>query len=103
MGSTRRLLKFVKEYFNNYVPDKTIKESILIENPKPTNLCSPRKLHDFLSELLKEKNKTSELASEATLEKVSNKTLNIMGPLSKLWLEVEKVTSHEGDEEPPCL
>ena len=56
-----------------------------------------------MSELLKEKKKTSELASEATLEKVSNKTLDIMGPLSKLWLEVEKVTSHEGDEEPPCL
>ena len=32
------LLKFVKKYFNNYVPDKTIKESILIENPRPTNL-----------------------------------------------------------------
>ena len=50
------------------------------------------KLDDFLSELLKEKKKTSELASDATLKKVSNKTLDIMGPLSKLWLEWKKVT-----------
>lgn len=40
---------------------------------------------------------------EATVEKIGNKTLDIMGSLSRLWLAVGKVTKHTGEDEPARL
>ena len=38
-----------------YIPEKDVKEVILIKTPRPENLESVKKLDDYLQELLKQK------------------------------------------------
>ena len=92
------LEEYLKENFEKYIPDKNIKESILTPNPRPDNMVSERKLDGYLHELLKERKKSQELAVDATLEKVQNKTDDIMGPLARLWTSVNEVVTG-GDSE----
>ena len=98
------MLTYVKENFEKYIPEKYIKDGILLNNPRPQNLVQAKKLDDYLITLMKDKHKTQELTVETTLEKIQNRNLDVMGPLSKLWQAVDTVTSHkEGEEEPPQL
>ena len=41
--------------------------------------------------MLLEANKSRELEQHRSLEKIQQKVLNIMGPLSKLWVRVDEV------------
>lgn len=52
------VLEFVNEYFNNYVPDKTVKESILLEYQRPDNLPAVKTVEKFFADNLKEKKKS---------------------------------------------
>jgi len=97
------MAEYVKENFDNFIPEKSVKEAVFVPNPRPDNLVPGEKLDEFLSDLTKERRKNTELAFEAILEKVQNKNLDIMGPLARLWLAVEKVNNHKGDEPPPQL
>jgi len=97
------MAEYVKENFENFIPEKNVKEAVLVPNPRPDNLVPAK---EFLSDLMKERKKYTELALEATLEKVQNKNLDVMGPLTRLWLAVEKVNNHkegESDDPPPQL
>lgn len=94
---------YVKENFERYILEKKIKEAILTRNPRPNNLVPAKKLDEYLHTLMKEKKKHQELTVEATLEKIQNHNLDVIGPLAKLWLAVDKVTNHVGDENSPNL
>ena len=65
----------------------------MIKTPRPENLDPVKKLDDYLQELLKQKKKPQDIAIDNTLEKAKDKVLDIMGPLSKLWVMVEQVSS----------
>ena len=65
----------------------------MIKTPRPENLDPVKKLDDYLQELLKQKNRPQDITIDNTLEKVQDKVLEIMGPLSKLWVMVEQVNS----------
>ena len=52
---------FVHVYFDNYVPENTVRERLLDENPRPDNLVSAKKTDDFLSDILKEKKKKKQV------------------------------------------
>ena len=52
--------------------------------PKADNLDNVKKLDDFLREILKEKRKRNEQNIENVLEKLQRKTVDVVGPLSKL-------------------
>ena len=45
-------------------------------------------MDELLRDLLKEKNKNS-LAVDEILGKIQERTLSVMGPLSKVWLKLE--------------
>ena len=94
---------YIRENFERYIPEKKIKEAILTRNPRPNNLVPVKKLDEYLHTLMKEKRKYQELTVEATLKKIQNRNLDVMGPLAKLWLAVDKVTNHVEDENPPKL
>ena len=49
---------YANKYFEEYVPEDSLKEAILCQNPVPDNLDNVKKLDDFLKEILKEKRKT---------------------------------------------
>ena len=80
-----------------FFQDKNLKGCILNENPVPTNIPKPRKLDEYYKELLEENRAKTELTLDGTLEKIQSKTLNIMGPLSKLWFRFEEALAQENN------
>ena len=82
-----------KKYFEEYVPEDSLKEAILFPNPVPDNLDNVKKLDDFLRDILKEKRKTNKQNIENVLEKLQQKTVDVIGPLSKLWNILEETKS----------
>ena len=53
----------------------------------------PKVIDDYLKEMLWEAKKSRELEQDQSLEKIQQKVLNIMEPLSKLWVGVDEVKS----------
>ena len=43
---------------------------------------------DYLKELLEERHKFKELTLDKTLQKLQEKTINVMGPLATVWMAV---------------
>ena len=80
----KSMANYANKYFEEYVPEDSLKEVILCQNPVPDNLDNVKKLDDFLRDILKEKRKTDEQNIENVLEKLQRKTVDVMGPLSKL-------------------
>ena len=80
-----------------FVQDRNLKDSILNENPVPTNITKLRKLDEYYKELLEENSAKSELALDSTQEKIQSKTLNIMWPLSKLFSRFDQVLAQENN------
>ena len=60
--------------------DADIKQQILLTNPVPENLNKAKKLGEFVKDILKEKHKQKGVDQDATL----SKSIDVMGPLSKL-------------------
>jgi len=79
------------ELFENYIPDKEVKEAVLLQNPCPENLHPVKKMDDFLEDLLKDKRKTD---LEGILERVQKKNLETMGPMARLWVAFDKATNN---------
>ena len=73
-----------------------MKEVILCQNPIPDNIDSVKKLDDFLRDILKESVKHAQNI-ETILEKLQRKTVDVMGPLSKLWNILEGAKGAEED------
>ena len=94
---TDDMAKYANSNFNQYVQERDSKESILTENPVPSNITEVKKLDEFMSNLLKENNQTSVCTKETTLEKIQ-KNIDVMGPLSKEWHDLESATTAPDDE-----
>ena len=75
---------FANSHSNQYVQERDLKESILTENPVPSNITKVKTMDEFMSHLLKEYNQTSVCALDTTLEKIQRKNIDFMGPLSKV-------------------
>ena len=59
--------------------------------PVPENIEDPKAINDYLKDMLLEAKKPRELEQDQGLEKIRQKVLNIIRPLSKLWVGVDKV------------
>ena len=90
-GVYQDMASYANDNSEKYIPEKYVKEAILIKTPRPENLDPVKKLDDYLQELLKQKKRPQDIAIDNTLEKVQDKVLDIMGPQSKLWVMVEQV------------
>ena len=66
------MASYANDNSEKYIPEKGVKEAILMKAPRPENLDPVKKLDDYLQELLKQKKRSQD------------KVLDIMGPLSKL-------------------
>ena len=67
-----------KQIFEEYVPDESLKEVILCQNPVPDNIDNVKKLDDFLRDILKERVKHAQNI-ETILEKLQRKTVDVNG------------------------
>ena len=86
-----------KKYFEEYVPEDSLKEAVLWQNPVPDNYDNVKKFDDFLRDILKEKRKTNEKNIENVLKKLQRKIFDAMGPLPKLWNILERAKGAEED------
>ena len=85
----KKWLLMSQKRFATYVPEKDLKDSIMNENPVPLNIHKPHVLDDFLKELMEEQNKSYQINIEKMLERLQHKTVNIMGPLSRVSLSLD--------------
>ena len=51
------MAKYAKKYFENYVHDKELKNSITINSPIPINLPKAKNMDDYPAGLLKDRRK----------------------------------------------
>ena len=84
---------YANDNSEKYIPEKYVKRGNFDKNTKAENLDPVKKLDDYLQMLLKHKKRPQDIAVDNTLEKVEDKVLDTMGPLSKLWFMVEQVNS----------
>ena len=75
------MANYANKYFEEYIAEDSLKEAILFWKAHPDNLDNVKKLDDFLWVILKEKRKATEKNIEKVLEKLHQKTVDLMGPL----------------------
>ena len=85
------MLGYVIEHFEKYIKETDVHETILDDNLVPENMVGPKAIDDCLKEMLPEAKKSRELEQDQSLEKIRQKILNIMGPLSKLWVGMDEI------------
>ena len=87
------MASFANDNSERYIPEKDFKEAILIKTPRPENFDPVKKLDGYLQEILKQTKRPQDIAIDNILGNAQDKVLDIMGPLPKLWLMVEQVSS----------
>ena len=97
---TNDMHKYLNEKFKIYVKDKAIQESVLDSNPVPDaeSLKIP-KVDGYLNEIFDTLGKSYGRESDGTLSKTQARINNVMGPLGKLWLNLEKVRTDDSTDE----
>ena len=90
--------KYANEQFTLYTPEKVLQESNMNKNPIPRNVYPPKKMDDFIRELLLEKRNHFEITSDANLVKLQQRLLDVMGPLSKIWATVESAKNSQDEQ-----
>ena len=86
----KEMIKYAKKYFEKYVSDKELKDSITLHSPVPTNLPKAKNVDDYFVELLEDQRKKKKTTLDDTFKKLQSKILTIMEPLSKVWYIVEE-------------
>ena len=81
----------------NFIPDAQLEVSILKHNPITSNVPPPAPLDEFLSGDFKENYKYSQMQEDKLLQKMQQKLLNVLGPLSKNWQKIEDSTQCKTD------
>ena len=97
---TNDMHKYVNEKFTIYVKDKAIQESVLDSNPIPDaeSLKIP-KVDGYLNEIFDTLGKSYGRESDGTLSKTQARINNVMGPLGKLWLNLQNIRTDDSTEE----
>lgn len=83
MVSEERKYEYWNSYSKNFIQDKELKESILMEKPVLNNIEHMTILADVICEQF--------LIDEGTIEKIQNKTLDIYGPWANMWHSLERL------------
>lgn len=89
------LVEYFKEYLEKFIPEKDLKDKVLDENPVPANFPKVRKLDEFLFQFLN----SHEERLDTSLSKIEGKIWDILGPLSKLWFDLENLNNVPQDGE----
>ena len=97
---TQGMEEYLSDKFTHYVKDKTIQDLVLDSNPLPeVNCLNTPKVDDYLSEIFESLNKSYGKESDGTLSKTQARISNVMGPLGRLWLNLEEVRTGKSTEE----
>ena len=72
------MAEYANENSEKFIPDKDVKEAILLKLPRPENIDPVKKLDDFLLELLKQNKKNCGYHDGGTFEKIQDKVTDIL-------------------------
>ena len=76
------LTKYKNDYFNKFIAEIDLQESISVENPVPLNLHPTRKMGELMRDMIFEERAGSlEVAADSNLVKRQQKLLDVMRPL----------------------
>ena len=92
------MAKYINKNTSKFITYKTLSDSILEENPVPTNVLSIPKLDDYLLVMLEGKKKYMELTRERSLNRIQGKIRDILRPLSRVWEAVSSFTSSREED-----
>ena len=81
--------KWAKAKFLKHISDQEIEESILENNPVPSNFLSRQKLDDYLLEILSEVGEEDGIFPDRLLMKAQDNLTNTIGPLDRLWAHLD--------------
>ena len=84
-----KMANYPNKQFDSYVKDADIKQQILLTNPLTENLNIAKKIDEFVKDILQENYKHKDVDQNATFERIQSKNINVMRPLSKLWLLIQ--------------
>ena len=84
-----KMANYPNKQIDSYVKDADIKQQILLTNPLTENLNKAKKINEFVKDILKENYKHKDVDQNATFERIQSKNINVMRPLSKLWLLIQ--------------
>ena len=84
------MLGYVIEHFEKYIKETDVQETLLDDNPLPGNMRGRKDIDNYLKKIILEAKKPRKLEQDRSLEKIQQKVLNIMGPLSKLRVGVDE-------------
>ena len=90
------MLSFVLKQFHSFIPDAELNDSILKFNPIPSNVPPPAPLDDFLRGAFGKKSYL-QMQEDKLLQKMQQKVLNVLGPLSKILQKIEDSTQCKTD------
>lgn len=97
---TNDMHKYLNEKFKIYVKDKAIQESVLDSNPVPdAESLKILKVDGYLNKIFKTLSKSYARECDGTLSKTQARIYNVMGPLGKLWLNLEKIRTDDSTDE----
>ena len=94
----QKIATYINDHFSTYMKDPDIKKQVLLKNPVPNNVNKAKKLDEFVRDILKEKHKPRDLDLDSTFEKIQTKNINVLGPLSKLYLMIKKASASDEEE-----
>ena len=89
-----QLANFFNEQCSVHMKEKELEQFMV--TPTPVNINQPTKLDAFIKPMLEKRGKT--LSKDNELAKIHEKLYAIMGPLGKVWAEVQKYFSAYDEE-----
>ena len=91
------MAKYANLHLNEFIPESTLKEAVLLESPVPDNINEVKVLDDYIKESLKDRNQKSTLFLDNIYERLQKKNSEVMGPLSKVWWAIDQAKSSKDD------
>ena len=91
------MLSYILKQFHSFIPDAKLEDSILKYNPTPSNVPPPFPPWWILERVLEENHKYSQMQEEKLLQKMQQKVLDVLGPMSKIWQKIEDSTQCRTD------
>ena len=94
------MVKYLTRMFSNFVSDKKLKESIMDDYPVPKKVpgLSVPKMDDYVAELFYSRKQDFGKYQDENWSKAQNRITDVMGPLTKLWVDLDAVRTGESGE-----
>ena len=82
--------KYLFKSFSKFTPDKVLNEKILDNYPLPSHVKA-LKLDDYMPEIFSSLNSNYSKPYDKNLVQIQGRVGTVMGPLSRLWLDLENI------------